>query len=108
MTDKLKQGRESYQRRAWGDAYQSLSLADQATPLGVKDLELLATSAYMLGRDDDYLNGLERAHHAYLNVGEALRILGGDATVHPRRDGTGDRMARSGPAAGRTRAAQLP
>ena len=24
----------------------------------------------MLGRDDDYVRGLERAHHAYLNLGE--------------------------------------
>jgi ATP/maltotriose-dependent transcriptional regulator MalT len=27
----------------------------------------------MLGRDDDYVSGLERAHHAYLDVGEAAR-----------------------------------
>lgn len=75
MADKLSQGRESYRRRAWGDAYQSLSLADQATPLGVEDLELLATSAYMLGRDGDYLNSLERAHHAYLSAGETMRAV---------------------------------
>jgi hypothetical protein len=37
------------------------------------DLELLATSAYMLGRDGDYLSGLERAHHVYLETGEAPR-----------------------------------
>lgn len=75
MADKLSQGRESYRRRTWGDAYQSLSLADQTTPLGVEDLELLATSAYMLGRDDDYLSGLERAHHAYLSAGETMRAV---------------------------------
>jgi hypothetical protein len=54
------------------DAYESLSRADRATPLGAEDLELLATSAYMLGRDDD-VGGLERAHHLYLDAGEALR-----------------------------------
>jgi DNA-binding CsgD family transcriptional regulator len=73
MLDKLKQGRESYRRRAWGDAYQSLSLADQATPLGIKDLELLAISAYLIGRDDEYLSALDRAHHAYLDAGEGVR-----------------------------------
>ena len=52
------------------DAYESLSRADRAAPLGTDDLELLARSAYMLGRDDDYLSGLERAHHAYLDAGE--------------------------------------
>ena len=30
------------------------------------DLELLATSAYMLGRDDEYVAALERAHAAHL------------------------------------------
>jgi hypothetical protein len=40
-------------RRAWMDAYESLSCADQAYPLGTEDLDLLAPSAYMLGRDND-------------------------------------------------------
>jgi hypothetical protein len=43
--------------------------------VGAEDLELLATSAYMLGRDDDYLSSLERAHHVYLNAGEAMRAV---------------------------------
>jgi DNA-binding CsgD family transcriptional regulator len=73
--DELGRGREAYARRAWLDAYESLSHADQAAPLGAEDLELLATSAYMLGRDDDYVSGLERAHHAYLNAGEAMRAV---------------------------------
>ena len=74
-TDELERGRESYARRAWIDAYESLSGADEASPLGAQDLELLATSAYMLGRDDEYVSGLERAHHAYLDGGEPLRAV---------------------------------
>src|SRR5215203_2786950 len=73
--DELSRGREFYTRRAWVGAYQSLSRADQATPLGAEDLELLATSAFMLGRDDDCLSSLERAHHAYLNAGEAIHAV---------------------------------
>ena len=73
--DELERGRESYARRAWMDAYKSLSRADQAAPLGAEDLELLATSAFMLGRDDDCLSSLERAHHAYLDAGEAMRAV---------------------------------
>src|SRR5829696_10406882 len=57
------------------DAYRSLSLADQASPLGAEDLELLATSAFMLGRDDDCLSGLECAYHVYLDAGEAMRAV---------------------------------
>jgi DNA-binding CsgD family transcriptional regulator len=57
------------------DAYKSLSHADQVAPLGAEDLELLARSAYMIGRDDDYVSGLERAHHVYLDAGEASRAV---------------------------------
>ena len=69
----LERGRAAYERRAWTDAYDSLSGADRAAPLGAGDLELLATSAYMLGRDDEYLGLLERAHHAYVEAGETRR-----------------------------------
>lgn len=69
----LKEGRESYQRRAWSHAYRWLSLADRATPLGSEDLELLAMSAYLVGRDDDYLHTLERAHQAYLDAGKDVQ-----------------------------------
>ena len=71
----LEAGRELYQRRAWLDAYESLSRADQATPLGPEDLELLATAAYMLNRDHDFAATLERAHHLHLDVGDALRAV---------------------------------
>jgi DNA-binding CsgD family transcriptional regulator/tetratricopeptide (TPR) repeat protein len=68
----LERGRQSYAKQAWLDAYASLTAADQAMSLGAEDLELLARSAYMLGRDDDYVGALERAHQAHVDVGEAL------------------------------------
>jgi len=70
-SDELERARESYRRRAWTDAYESLMRADRVAPLGAADLELLATSAYMLGSEDD-LSFLERAYHAYLDAGAAL------------------------------------
>lgn len=73
MLDSVKQGRESYRRRAWADAYQLLSVADRATALGAEDLELLATSAYLIGRDDEFLRVLERAHHAHLDMDDSRR-----------------------------------
>lgn len=73
--DQLGRGREAFGRRAWLDAHAALARADRATPLGAEDLERLATSAYMLGRDEDYLSGLERAHRAHLGDGEALRAV---------------------------------
>ncbi|HSI97343.1 MAG TPA: hypothetical protein VK926_03195, partial [Gaiellaceae bacterium] len=71
----LERGRASYEQRAWKDAYESLLHADQANALEAADLERLATSAYMLGRDDEYLSVLERAHHAYVDEGESLRAV---------------------------------
>ena len=71
----LERGREAYARRAWRDAHAHLSSADEYAPLFAGDLELLATADYMLGRDDDYLRVLERAHHAYLDDGEVARAF---------------------------------
>jgi DNA-binding CsgD family transcriptional regulator len=71
----LERGRKCYARRAWADAYRAFSLADRAAPLAAADLELLAMAAYLLGRDDDYLSSLDRAHHAHLDAGETLRAV---------------------------------
>jgi len=71
----LERGREAYARRAWREAHAHLSSADEYAPLLAGDLELLATADYMLGRDDDYLRALERAHHAYLDDGEVARAF---------------------------------
>ena len=64
----LERGREAYARRAWREAYDALSAADRAAPLEPADLELLATSAFMLGRDHEYVDVMERAHQAYLDA----------------------------------------
>ncbi|HEX6583098.1 MAG TPA: hypothetical protein VF056_05800, partial [Thermoleophilaceae bacterium] len=68
----LERGRESYAREAWMDAYESLTAADRSEGLGADDLERLATAAYMIGRESDYLAVLERAHRAHLDAGETL------------------------------------
>jgi DNA-binding CsgD family transcriptional regulator len=68
----LERGRRSYSARAWLDAYESFSRGDETAPLGAEDLELLATSAYMLGRDDEWMRDLERAHHLYVAAEEPL------------------------------------
>jgi DNA-binding CsgD family transcriptional regulator len=70
--DELRRGREAYASLAWLDAYTALSEADRAAPLQAEDLELLATSASMVGRMDEYLAVLERAHLAHLDAGDHL------------------------------------
>jgi DNA-binding CsgD family transcriptional regulator len=68
-------GREAYARRAWREAYERLAAADEVEPLATDDLELLATTAFMLGRDDEYLGVLERSHHEHLKAGETGRAV---------------------------------
>ncbi len=71
----VSRGRQAFARRAWPEAFESLSGADQAALLGAEELELLATSAYMLGRDNEHIRALERAHHAYLDAGDIPRAV---------------------------------
>ena len=71
----VSRGREAFARRAWLDAFELLSLADQTAPLGADELELLATSAYMVARDDEHVRALERAHHAHLDAGDIQRAV---------------------------------
>ncbi|CAN7766880.1 LuxR C-terminal-related transcriptional regulator [Variovorax sp. LjRoot290] len=73
--DELERGRECFRRRAWAGACESLAAADQTAPLGPEDLESLAISAYLVGRDEDYLKALARAHQAHLNAGEGARAV---------------------------------
>jgi DNA-binding CsgD family transcriptional regulator len=64
----LARGRESYARQAWRDAYEALSAADRSAPLEPPDVELLATSAYMLGREQEFRDLLERAYRGHLDA----------------------------------------
>jgi DNA-binding CsgD family transcriptional regulator len=71
--DELERGLWAYSAEAWIDAYESLSTADRCDPLAPRDLERLATCAYMLGREDEYLANLERAHRAHVDASDHVR-----------------------------------
>jgi DNA-binding CsgD family transcriptional regulator len=71
-SQELERGRTSFERRAWLDAYTALSEADRIEPLEAADLDLLATAASLIGRMDEYLTVLERAHLAHLDDGDNL------------------------------------
>ena len=73
LSPELERGRQAVADRSWGEAHADLAAADAAAPLAASDLELLATAAYMLGRDEEYLALLERAHQAHLADEEPLR-----------------------------------
>lgn len=69
MSDLLEQGREAYRQRAWGRAFEALSQLDRAGALAADDLWLLATSAFLIGRGNDFLGLLERCYRAHLDLG---------------------------------------
>lgn len=91
VAGEVELGRTAFAQRAWRDAYERLSQAD-ADALSTDDLVSLATSAYMVGRMDVFLETTERGHHAYLEeddlrgaarcafyLGVNLAILGEEA-----------------------------
>jgi DNA-binding CsgD family transcriptional regulator len=71
--DTVDQGRESFGRQAWADAFAQLSVADRKTPLAPEDLERLATAAYLVGRDADSTDIWTRAHHQFVRRGDVER-----------------------------------
>jgi DNA-binding CsgD family transcriptional regulator len=71
--EELARGRTLYAQGAWAEACESLERVDREAALAPEDLELLATAAYMTGRDEEQLSALERVHQAYLDRGERLR-----------------------------------
>ena len=62
MSAALRKGRERFAEGAWAGAYEDLSRAAEEESLAGEDLELLATAAYMTGREAEYLEMLERAY----------------------------------------------
>jgi tetratricopeptide (TPR) repeat protein len=62
----LERGRDAHRRRAWGEAYARLSTADRETPLEPEDLERLAVTCSMLGRDTESAALMARAHQGFI------------------------------------------
>jgi ATP/maltotriose-dependent transcriptional regulator MalT len=71
----LDRARDAYARRAWLEAHEAFSRAGDDGALEAGDLELLAMAKLMLGRDDEAIAILERAHHRYLERGETQRAV---------------------------------
>lgn len=70
---RLVAGRAACERGAWRDAYRLLAEADRGRALAREDLERLATSAYLIGRDESFHENLARAHHAHIAENDAPR-----------------------------------
>jgi tetratricopeptide (TPR) repeat protein len=62
----LERGRDAYRRRAWGEAYARLTAADRDGPLEPEDLERLAVTCTLLGRDAESAACLARAYQGFV------------------------------------------
>ena len=63
--------RAAYERGDWKSAHEALSRAAERTALGPDDLWRLATAAYLIGRDNEFIDVLERVHAALRESGDA-------------------------------------
>src|SRR5215467_8942137 len=73
VDDAKLRGRLAYEQRAWEEAYGALSQASATDPLGADDVERLAWSATLTGRDEPALGAFERLHQLRLDAGENMR-----------------------------------
>jgi len=71
MAEQIAEGRRSFERQRWRDAYDQLRSADHTDPLGVDDLERLAVAAYLVGERDDCTSAWTRAFAICERNGEA-------------------------------------
>jgi DNA-binding CsgD family transcriptional regulator len=69
----LEQGRQSFARNAWREAFMRLSAVDSESPLEPEDIERLGISAYLIGNESDSLEMLARAHREWLKHDEVER-----------------------------------
>jgi tetratricopeptide (TPR) repeat protein len=68
--------RDALNQQQWDDAAAAFAAADAAAPLGADDLLPWAMASYLLGRTQDTVDVLTRAHHLFLSrsaVDDAVR-----------------------------------
>lgn len=69
----LQQGRDALRKNAWATAYARLAAADRKAPLAAQDVLGLSMAAHLIGKDEESLRLLERAHKKFLEQGETLQ-----------------------------------
>ena len=66
MLEPIEHGRTCYELREWNAAYEALARADSASPLSADDLQRLAVSAYLVGRELEFQQLHERLHRIHV------------------------------------------
>ena len=73
MAEPHDAARSALDGRQWGLAYRLLAERAAADPLGIDELEWLATAAYLTGRDEEAFDCWASAHQACLTGGDIRR-----------------------------------
>lgn len=68
----LGRGREAYENGDWATAYEAFEQAGAELPLAAADLESWASTAFLLGKDDEFVKLLDLAHQRHLDHGDTL------------------------------------
>lgn len=69
VVEELVRAREAYDRREWIEAYEGLS-GNPPDKLTADDFARLGTAAFLMGRRNDCIQALQRAHAAHLSAGD--------------------------------------
>jgi DNA-binding CsgD family transcriptional regulator/tetratricopeptide (TPR) repeat protein len=69
----VDEGRKSFGRQAWADAYAQLSAAADESPLDIADLERLAAAAFLIGLDKASEDLWARSYRESLHLHDAAR-----------------------------------
>ena len=75
----LERGRAAFEVSAWVEAYDCLAAADAEASLAPADIELFASAAFLIGRDDESSALWARAHRAHLDRGDVEQAAGSAA-----------------------------
>lgn len=73
MEESQDAARSALDGREWGLAYRLLTQRAAGGPLGVDELDWLATAAYLTGRDEEAFDRWADAHQACLSAGDTRR-----------------------------------
>lgn len=60
----------AFAQSKWSECFEILSELNRRSELAPEGLEMLSTAAFMLGRIEDMLSALEKAHRGYLDSGQ--------------------------------------
>ncbi|HSE54131.1 MAG TPA: LuxR C-terminal-related transcriptional regulator [Nocardioidaceae bacterium] len=68
----IEAGRSAFQRGDWGAAYAALTAADDDAGLPIEDLERLATTAYLVGDEQRFVELMSRVHREAMQAGDPV------------------------------------